>query len=197
MATIWDILRTRPWTDITGPIVPSTGGSTAPSLLAFDDGEIKDYAFATGRKIDNLTLHVDHGYIPDSDVYIHPHWGHNGSNITSDFIIDWYLRYMPRDGAASSEINITQTIACDIASHPKHNCNVNDLQIANSDGSGGLFNSSIFEVDGLLQAAIHVTQAPSITLAPPGTTEVFIFTADLHIQSTGIGSELKDAPYNN
>ena len=197
MATIWDILRTRPWTDITGPIIPSDGRTSSPELLAFNGGQIKDYAFASADYVDNITFHIDHGVIKGTDIYIHPHWGHNGSNIASNFVIDWYLRYMPRDGDSVGEINITQTIACDIASHPKHHCNVNDIKIANEGGTGGLFDRSIFEVDGLLQVALHVTTAPTITVSSPGTNKVFIFTADLHIQSTGIGSELKDTPYNN
>lgn len=194
MTTLNSVLESTPWIDIIGNIFPRTGGGIAPSFTAFKGGNILNYAFSVNDVIDNLTFHIPHEYQLGTDIYLHPHWGHNGTAISGNFEITWYITYMDRDGQYLAEKTLVQTIdTVDLATTPRWDCRVNDIQISESGGSATSLNTDLIQVDGLIQASAKITGIPAITGGSPN--EPFIFNTDLHIQSTGIGTKSKDPDY--
>ena len=73
------------WRDIVGQIVPRGTGTPAPAFTAFRGGRVMAYAFQANDIIDNITFHIPHDYVPGTDMYIHAHWGHNGTAISGNF----------------------------------------------------------------------------------------------------------------
>lgn len=198
MAELLDILDDYGYRDIIGQITVRSGGGQAPTLLPLRAGEnVKDYAFANGDVIDNITYHIPHDYNPMTPIYVHPHWAHNGTNVTGSMIETYYIVLAKRDGETKAQRTVTHTIPCDITTYPQYNTNVNDLVIANDGGTdlgyGALLDLNDIEVDDLIQVATVMTQVP--TISGGSTSRVFIKTQDLHYQSTNIGTVNKDAPF--
>lgn len=184
------------WVDIIGPIIPRVNGGPAPQLITFRGTGIQDYYFANNDVIDQIVFHIPHNYYSGStELYLHPHWAHNGTSITGDFVIEWYLSYAKGYSreAFDSAITVTQTISTNITAHPQYYHNINELLIANVGGTGGLLDINRIEVDGILRVGMKVISIPTITGGVPNNP--FIFTADLHCQSTGVDTVNRNFPF--
>lgn len=172
--------------DLIGQIRPASSGATAPSLGAFRGSNIQLYSFAANDVIEHIVFHLPHDYSPGTELYLHVHWGHNGTAITGNFNINWYAQYAKgyEQETFNSELTIPQSIACDIGTYPQYQHNISEFQLTNDGGDATHLDRNIIEVDGLLIIGLEVTGIPTITGGSPN--QPFIFTADLHYQSTGV-----------
>ena len=157
---------------------------------------LHSYCLEVNDQIDKITFHIPHDWYENMDeLYIHPHWGHNGTAISGNFVIDWYLSFSK--GYSQEEYPaatiLRQTIPTSTVSQPQYYHNVNDFVIANQGGTGGKLDLADFEVDGILHVAAKVIQIPTITGGDD--TEPFIFTVDLHYQTTNVGTKERNAPF--
>jgi hypothetical protein len=181
------------WRDLLGTIIPRERGSVAPAFTAFRGGQVKDYAFSGGDEIDLITYHIPHDYVKGTDIFFHPHWGHNGTAISGSFVLDYYVTYAKGHGQAIflAEINLTQTIVTtNITTHPRWCHEVNDIQLSTSGGGGSQLDTDLLEPDGVIQMAVITTTIPTIT----GSVESnlpYIFEIDVHYQSTNIATKDK------
>lgn len=184
---------TFPWRDLLGQIIPSPGGGSNPTLSTWIGGQVSAYSFTSGRKIDLLSLHIPHDYVPSTDVFIHLHWGHNGTAISGSFVVDFYSTYAKghnQGTSFSSEVNSTLTISTpNISTIPRYAHSISEIQLSNSGGDSTHLNSLVLEPDGLILVAIVATTIPTITGGAPNAP--FIFMSDLHYQSTGMGTKQK------
>jgi len=184
--------------DLVGQIIPRAGGAPAPLLVAFRGTYIKNYAFQAGDIIDNITFHIPHDYAPGTDMYLHVHWGHHGTAISGNLVIDWYITYCKgynQSGQTfNSEINVTQTIPTpNITTIPQYAHNIHEFQFTNNGGNSTHIDRNLLEIDGLIQIALKTTTIPTIT---GGATNLpFIFTVDIHYQSSGIATKNKNYPF--
>jgi hypothetical protein len=181
--------------DLLGPIIPGVGGSVAPAFTTYRGGNAKAYAFDTGDKIDQIVYHIPHDYVPGTDIFMHPHWGHNGTAISGSLIIDWHSTYSKGHNQASqvfhAEKNLTQTISTpDVATFPQYGHFLNDIQMSVSGGSATLLDSDLFEPDGIIMVAMILTTKPTIT-GSAASNLPYIFTADIHYQSTNMATKAK------
>lgn len=188
------------WKDLIGQIEPKVGGGTAPALTAFRGTNIKNYAFQTNDVIDLITFHIPHDYVPGTDVFLHHHWGHNGTAISGTFEVTYYVTYCKGYNQASqtfnSEITIVESVSTpNITAFPQWNHNIQEFQVSSSGGSGGtLLDTDLLEIDGLVQASLITTTIPTITGS--ATSDLpYIFMVDLHYQSNSMPTKDKNLPF--
>jgi len=182
---------TFPWRDLIGDITPKTSGAGAPTLAAFRGGNVRSFFYSAGDDGDAI-FHIPHDYVPGSDMFLHLHWGHNGTAISGSLVVDFYLTYAKgHDQAAfAAEVNRTLTVSTpNIATIPQYRHRVDETQITAASPAASQIDSDIIEVDGLILVHFNATTIPTIT---GGTTnEPAFFTLDIHYQSTGVGTKQK------
>lgn len=177
------------WRDIIGSIIPRSGGGTPPSLAAFRGGSVMAYAFSAGDIIDNMTFHIPHDYSPNSDLYLHIHWGHQGTAISGSFVLTWKAIYSKgyTQDLFGTEITYVQTISTpDISTYGQYYHNVSEFKLSTPGGSSSQLNTTLIEPDGLIIAQLTATTIPTITGGV--TNEPFIFLADVHYQSKQVST---------
>jgi len=183
------------WKDLLGQIAPRVGGGAAPAFTAFRGTNVRSYNFQAADIIDQMVFHIPHDYVQGSTLYLHPHWGHNGTNISGNFVINWYLQYAKgySQSAFNSEINITQTIVTTATTHKQWYHNINEFAITTPTGSTTSLDGRLIEPDGLLIVSLITTTIPTIT---GGVSSLpFIFQADLHYQSNQMTTINKNFPF--
>jgi len=182
------------WKDLIGSIQPkTTPGPGTPDLVAFR-GNIYAYQFSANDVID-FVFHIPHDYLPTSDLFIHVHWGHNGTAISGSFVFDFYSSVVKgfSQGVFPAEKNQTLTVSSlAIATTPQYAHRTDEIQLSTPGGSASLLDSTAIETDSLLLVRGKMSTVPTIT---GGTSnKPFVFTIDIHYQSTGAGSTPNKAP---
>jgi len=186
------------WRDLIGEIIPRVGGGQAPALSAFRGGAVKYYAFSTGDVIDNVSCHIQHDYVPGTDLYLHAHWSHNGTAISGNLGIRWFFTYSKGYNQAGNIFTVEKqydmTIPItSITTHPRYGHFINEFQLSTPGGSATLLDSNLIEVDGLIGIALRVTSIPTITGGTPNLP--FILLTDVHYQSTQMSTKGRNYPF--
>jgi hypothetical protein len=180
------------WRDLEGPIRPKATGAGSPALAVWR-GNIRDYSFAANDIVD-CTYHIPHDWVFGSDLYIHIHWGHNGTAISGSLVVDYRHSYAKGHDQAEfpADTTLTQTILTpDIATVPRYRHRIDEIQLSSISPSASQIDTNDIEVDGLLDISIKVTTIPTIT---GGTVnKPFIKYVDIHYLSTNVGT-LNKAP---
>ena len=178
---------TFPWHDIIGDVRPKTTGAGTPTFAAFQ-GNIWGYKFAANDLVD-FVFHVPHDYVPGTDLYLHVHWSHNGTNTSGNVVFTHYTTYAKGHNQANFPAEVTNTITyntTDITTTPQYRHRIDEIQLSTPGGSASAIDRDAIEIDGLILVRIKVTTLPTITGG-----DLFIHTADLHYQSTEIGTKQK------
>lgn len=173
------------WRDLIGDITPRATGTNAPTLRQFI-GSVREYAYIANDQGDTR-FHLPHDYAPGTNLFIHAHWGHNGTAINGTFKIRFKITYAKGHNQTvfSTPIELDLTVSnLNLTNAPQYIHRVDEIQISSTDGIGGLLNTNNIEVDGLLLINYEVLSVPTITGGTSGSP--FIFTVDLHYQSTGM-----------
>jgi hypothetical protein len=182
---------TFPWKDLIGDVSPKFSGVGAPVRAAFRAGSVANWFYAANDLLD-LIFHVPHDYLPGSDLFIHLHWGHNGTAISGSLNVDFHTTYAKGHNQANFGAEITAALAVstpDIATVPQYRHRVDEIQLSAASPTAGQLDTDDIEVDGLILITAVVTAIPTIT---GGTTnKPAFFTADIHYQSTGVGTKNK------
>jgi hypothetical protein len=186
------------WRDLVGQITPRASGGPAPAFTAYRGSGILQHAFAVNDVIDNITFHMPHDYVVGTDIYIHPHWGHNGTAISGSFAISWYATYCKGYNQASQTFNspltITQSISItSTTTHPQWGHFIDEFALTNAGGDSTHLDRGLLEVDGLIIIGALVTGIPTITGSATSNLP-YMFMVDLHYQSTGIPTKGRNYP---
>lgn len=182
------------WMDIIGAINPKTLGTTAAVLLPYRD-QVEGWAHHAGSR-GQLVYHIPHDYAPGSNVFLHVHWGHNGTSIQGSLVIKYWLSYAKRvDGITEpfgGAIKTSVTVSgITMTTHPQYAHSVNEIQISTPGGAVNMIDSNLIEPDGVLLVHYEVDTIPSIG----GSSVInvpYIQTFDLHMQTTNVGTKNKD-----
>ena len=179
---------TFPWKDLIGLVQPSLGAqSTKPAIQEFQTG-IWAYAYDLNDRLDTV-YHIPHDWVPDHDALIHLHWGNDTALVENDtFTITPTATYADRDGAYGSPVTlgaITYTVGA--GGLPQHSHIVTEVPLCLATPSSSLDSNDI-NVDGLIIIGFVIT-----TLSVTG--DLFIFTGDIHYQSTGVGTKNNASPF--
>lgn len=181
------------WRDIIGYIQPDTSNpTTSPTVDEFRTG-IKAYEFDVNDEM-HCVFHIPHDWCPCTNSFLHLHWAHNGTAITGDMTFSATVTYSSRDGSTVFPAPITTapiTVSTvDIATTPQYKHIVTEVPLSTDGGSATTLDSNDIEVDGLILVTFKCTSHPTIT-----NGGLFVFTGDIHYQSTGIGTKNNAAPF--
>jgi hypothetical protein len=181
------------WKDLLGQLIPRTTGAGTPTATAFR-GQGVQYAFAANDVID-INYHIPHDYLPNSDIYLHVHWGHNGTNISGSLELTHYATYSKGHDQAGfpAEITAVQTItASSLGMVPQYHHEIQEFQLSSVSPTSTQLQTSDLEPDGLILLRTKATGIPTIT---GGAAKPFIFFIDMHYQSTNMTTIDKAPPF--
>jgi len=182
---------TFPWVDLFGVLRPDPGGANSPTLATVRGGLTREYFYTTNDKMD-MDFHIPHDYVPGTDIYMHIHWGHNGTAISGNMVVAFSYTYAKGHNQAiyPVEKTITMTYATvNIATTPQYIHRIDEVVMSSAGGSATLLDNALLEPDGVVIMNMTVTGIPTIT---GGSTNLpFIHYADIHYQSTSIGTKQK------
>lgn len=179
---------TFPWRDLLGPIVPKATGVGSPTRRQYAGGNVNDYSFALNDVAD-FDFHIPHDLVPGSDLFIHVHWSHNGTDISGTAEFTFYHQYAKGHNQEifSSEKNVVTSFSTvDITTTPRYRHRIDEVQLSTSGGSASMLDSDAIEVDGLILGQLKLTTLPTITGG-----FLFVHTVDIHYQSTNVGTKNK------
>ena len=187
------------WKDIVGTWQEDIGGATRPTKATFIGTDIDAWAYSAGDAVD-FTFHMPHDYAVGTDLYIHVHWGHNGTSISGNLVWDLNVSYASRTAgipystystAVSPQIN-SNTISgtMNIANFPQHCHVVEEIQLSASAPSATQLDTDDISVDGLI--LVHVSPSTIPTIGGGSPNEPFLFTVDIHYQASLEGTKNKD-----
>lgn len=178
------------WRDIEGPIIAAATGANRPVLTTYV-GEVEDYAFDANDHYSAIKFHIPHDYVPGSDLFIHTHWSHNGTNITGSLVLDHRYTYAKghQQQAFSAEKVLTMTVgSLTITNTAQYLHRIDEVQISAASPAASQLDSDEIEPDGLIILHFNVPTIPTIT---GGAAKPFIHYVDLHYQSTSVGTKQK------
>ncbi len=176
--------ETYPWQDLLGQIDVRGVGANDPAWNIFRNG-IRAYQFGLNDEC-WVFFHLGHDYVAGTDIYIHSHWAHTSAGVASGSVT-WSFESTYAKGHNQAAFPATKTTTVtQTASTTQYQHMIAETPISSAGGSATLLDSAAFEPDGLLLVRISLT-ANSMT----GTPDPFLFLADCHYQSTGIGTKQK------
>ena len=182
---------TYPWMDLIGLVQPDTSSPTLePSLETFV-GSVKAYEYDLNDEL-HAKFHIPHDWVLGHDARIHMHWAHNGTAISGTMAFSVNAMYADRDtGIFSAKTLDSITVATpDIATIPQYQHFVTEVDLTTSGGSSTTLDSDDIEVDGIIAVSFKMTAEPNITAG-----HLFMFTSDVHYQSTGVGTKNNASPF--
>ncbi len=178
------------WKDLIGDTVPKTFGVGAPTLSTWR-GDIRWFAYNTADDGD-IIFHLPHDYAPGTDLFLHVHWGHNGTNISGSIDVRFHLSYAKGHGQANFPADVEPHLvisSLNITNTPQYNHRVDEIQISASSPSGTQIDTDDIEPDGVLMVHFDLDTIPTITGGSPN--QPFIFAIDLHYQATNLTTKNK------
>jgi hypothetical protein len=179
------------WRDIIGDVSPKVAGVGRAIAGTFIGGKYHAW-FYSANDICDMVYHIPHDYVPNSDLHLHLHWGHIGTAISGQLVVTYGITYAKGHDQAifPAEVAPVLTVATtNITAVPQYRHRIDEIQISAASPTNAQINSSLIEPDGLLLVGFTVTTIPTIT---GGATNLPAFlTADVHYQSTSIGTKQK------
>lgn len=185
------------WRDLEGSISPKTTGANTPALATWRGGTVRVFTFQAADKID-FVYHMPHDWVPGTDLFIHVHWGHHGTNISGSFVFDFYTTFargfnQAANGTFGTEVQTTLTVSnLSITNTPQYRHRTDEVQLSALSPTANQLDTNKLEVDGIILMTGAMTTIPTIT---GGVANLpFIFTIDIHYQSMSAGSTPNKAP---
>ncbi len=168
------------WRDLEGPITVPSAGATRPVLATYV-GDIEDYVFDAGDHYGPLKFHIPHDYARGTDMFIHTHWSHNGTNISGALELNYNFIYAKGHNQAAfpaSQKTIAHAISgLTLANTPARQHRIDEIQLSIVGGGASLLDTNDIEVDGLILMHFDVPTTPTIT---GGAAKPFIHYVDIH-----------------
>jgi hypothetical protein len=172
------------WADLLGGITTRNTGPTAPSFNVFRGG-LRQYQFTVNDE-EFVDFHIPHDYAPGTDLFIHAHWAHAASNVTSGGVTwGFEVSYAKGHNQAAFSAPITTTVQQD-ASTTQYQHMIAEIQLTASSPNANQFSSSLLEADGVLMVRSYLS-GNTIN----GTPEPFLLFVDIHYQTKTVGTKNK------
>jgi hypothetical protein len=183
------------WRDIIGFLNVDVSAQNSANLGVFRAGAVRQFSFQADDKID-LVYHLPHDYAPGTDLYIHMHWGHNGTAISGailgTFSCTYAKGYDQQIFGAEKVVTAGRNVV-NIATTPRYGHFIDEVKLSTPGGSVTELNTNELEVDGLILVNFTMTTIPTISGGTPN--EPYVFTCDIHYQSTDLGTLNKNYPF--
>jgi len=179
---------TYSWKDLIGNIIPRSTGAGTP-LVATYIGNIMGFHFAVNDFV-CINYHIPHDYALGTDIFIHYHWSHDQTNVTGG-TITWRVECTYAKGHNQAVFPATGTIDLSpTASTTQFQHMLSEVQLSAAAPAGGQLTTGNLEPDGLILAHVSLT-ANNITVSSGVAPDPFLHFADIHYQSTNIGTKQK------
>jgi len=170
------------WHDLTAEI--KFGDVNIPTHEPFQGG-IKQMQFDVGDE-GFLDFHLPHDYAPNTEVFIHAHWSHNSTLVTTGGITTQFeLCYAKGHDQEFFHTPVILNVAQD-ASLTRYQHLVVEGVCSSAGGVGGLLITEDIEVDGMILVRFALTGNTM-----DGGAKPFIHKVDIHYQSTGLPTKNK------
>jgi len=183
--------QSYPWDDIFGLFFQDPSGANAPTFAEIQTNHV-GYAYVANDRF-GLKTHFTHRYKKGTDVHAHVHWVHNGTSISGNLVLDWYLTYAKGHGQVAGSlfpavVHHTQTIATpDLATRPAISHFIDEWQCSAAAPAANQIDTDNLEPDGVISSLVVVTTLPTLG----GGGKLFIDFADIHGQHTMGGTANK------
>lgn len=180
------------WHDMIGVPVVDDGSLTKPDLNVFV-GAIKQQQYTEGDEL-FTKFHMPHDYAMGTDLYIHMHWAHTSSLVTSGSVTwGFELSYSKgHDQAIFPATTKTVTVLQDADTLNLRQHMIAETSASISGGSGTQLDTDDLEVDGIILCRTFL-DSNDMLVSGGGVPEPFGFFVDIHYQSTGVPT-LQRAP---
>lgn len=158
--------------DITSEIVVRGVGATDPNWSQMGTSALYAYEFALDDQC-WMAFHIPHDYRLGTGIYLHAHWTSNGTNVN---IVKWTWTYAYSKGHNQAVFPITATTevsAQEAAQGTAWRHMITETVIQTNTN---------FEPDGIIYCNI----ARKTNGGTDNTDKIFLLTADVHYQSTGL-----------
>lgn len=168
------------WDDLIGDVSPKVQGAGKATLAVFM-GTFEWFSFDVGDK-GGIFYHVPHNYALGTDLFLHVHWAHNGTNISGTFDLGVEVHYAKGHQQAIFDDPHLQNIVVpnlSLANAPQYLHRIDEIQISTLGGSSTLIHTEDIEPDGIILIQYNMDEVPVIT---GGSGSPFIFTLDIHYQ---------------
>lgn len=176
------------WRDLKGKVTQRNVGASKPTHATYRD-TLAQYQFAAGKE-EYFTYHIDHDHVPDSDIFLHVHWSHNNAFVNGGTItLEYEISYAKGFNQAPFGASVSTTFA-GTASTTQYQHITTEVQVSAVSPDGNQIDSNDLEPDGIIEARVKVT-SNDITVSQGGVPDPFIHEADMHYQSTGMGTKQK------
>lgn len=180
------------WRDILGQVTPKATGAGSPTRRQYAGGNVYEFAFAANDVCD-FGFHMPHDYVPGSDLYVHIHWSHNGTDIAGTAEFTFFHQYSKGHNQAnfSTEKAVTISFATvNISTTPRYRHRIDETQLSTAGGSGTLLDSDAIEPDGYVIGQLKLTGLPTVTGG-----YLFVHMLDIHYQSTNLATPNKSPSF--
>ncbi len=168
------------WRDITSEINVRGGGATNPTWAQMGSGPFYAYNFSVNDEC-WMVFHIPHDIVPSSDFHLHAHWLPSGTNTQP---VKWQWSYMYAKGFNQEAMDPTGTTITAESAGPGTAWQHMVTETA------AITIPTLTEPDGLLYCNIkRITNGGT-----DNTDSIFLLTADVHMQSTGIEATVNKAP---
>lgn len=167
---------TFPFRDLLGPIEVRITGAGRPVWSQVDSTVFWDFKFDVNDSC-WLNYHIRHDYAPGTDIFFHIHWFSNGSNVNP---VKWQIEYAYADGHGDGVFPLASATTATAEEAP----------------DGTMYTHYVTETSAqtiaMLPDGIIQTRFTRITNgATDNTDDIFVKEADIHYQSTNIGTKNK------
>jgi hypothetical protein len=186
------ITPTYPWQDIIGISTVRGSGLNNP-LWSIYNGNISQYEFSLNKEI-WFNYHIPHDYVKGTDLFIHTHWSHTTSGVTSGSVT-WGFNVTAAKGHQQetfiNPINTSVTQLASIGASGQYRHMIAEVQLSSNSPSASQINNSLIEPDSVILVRCYLSSYDIVG----GTGSVFLHYTDIHYQSTGIGTKQKSPDF--
>jgi hypothetical protein len=188
---------TYPWHDLLGAISIRGVGATDPAYNVYRGG-IRGYQFNANNEV-FIEFHLPHDYAPGTHLYIHSHWSINGTTragaaagTVNGGTVTWgfEVTYAKGHNQAAFAAPITTTTVSGTVASTLYQHYIDEVQLSATSPTASQLDSDDIEVDGLILVRVYLS-ANNITVASGSVPAPFLHFADIHYQSTCIGTKAK------
>lgn len=170
--------------DLLGEVFARNTGASKP-IRATWKGGVMGFRFGVGDE-EEFEFHIPHDYVPDTNIFLHVHWGHNGTLVTGGTCtFDYEITYAKGHGQGVFGDNAISTIVSAIATTAQYSHEISEKQVSISGASGTQIDTDDLEPDGVIKATVGVN-AVNLTVSGGSVPDPFIHYVDIHYQTNGI-----------
>jgi hypothetical protein len=177
------------WHDIPGHLHSHIWEGFPAARHASFIGGVDGLAFQEGEEA-FCQFHLPHDYAPGTDLFIHVHWSHNGTNVTGGSVT-WVFETTYAKGHGQDTFKASKlvpTVATVDSTQYKHYVTESALSVAG--GSPNQLNTTEIETDGIIACRLYL-DSNDMTISGGVKPDCMVFFVDVHYQSTGLPTKNK------